>query len=47
VADDAGLALAHADQIVALHHGRTLTAGALGAPPRADALEAAFLGTVR
>jgi ABC-type branched-subunit amino acid transport system ATPase component len=47
VEDDAALALRHADQIVALHHGRTLTAGALDAPARADALEAAFLGQPR
>jgi ABC-type branched-subunit amino acid transport system ATPase component len=47
VEDDAALALDHADQVVALNHGRTLTAGALDAPTRADALEAAFLGQPR
>lgn len=47
VEDDAALALDHADQLIALHHGRTLTAGALDAPARADALEAAFLGQPR
>lgn len=47
VEDDTALALDHADQVVALHHGRTLTAGALDAPTRADALEAAFLGRPR
>lgn len=45
--DDAATALEHADQIVVLHHGRTLTAGALDAPTRAAALEAAFLGHPR
>jgi len=47
IEDDAALALDHADQVVTLHHGRTLTAGALDAPTRADALEAAFLGRPR
>jgi ABC-type branched-subunit amino acid transport system ATPase component len=47
VEDDAASALDHADQIIALHHGRTLTAGALDAPARAEALEAAFLGQPR
>jgi ABC-type hemin transport system ATPase subunit len=41
------LALEHADQLIALQHGRTLRLGAVDAPAHAEALEAAFLGEPR
>jgi len=44
VEDDAALALEHADQLIAVSHGRTLSGGALDTPTRGAALEEAFLG---